>query len=55
MANLTGEQVVNIGSQDMNDQVWLKLANKINTDCDKTDSFVITHGTNTMEETAYFS
>ncbi|XPE65458.1 asparaginase domain-containing protein [Shigella flexneri] len=29
----------------MNDNVWLTLAKKINTDCDKTDSFVITHGT----------
>ena len=48
------EQVVNIGSQDMNDNVWLTLAKKINTDCDKTDGFVITHGTDTMEETAYF-
>ncbi|HJN05681.1 MAG TPA: asparaginase domain-containing protein, partial [Bacteroidales bacterium] len=25
IANLKGEQVANIGSQDMNDQVWLKL------------------------------
>ncbi|RLX27435.1 type II asparaginase, partial [Escherichia coli] len=54
IANVKGEQVVNIGSQDMNDNVWLTLAKKINTDCDKTDGFVITHGTDTMEETAYF-
>lgn len=50
IANVKGEQVVNIGSQDMNDDVWLTLAKKINTDCDKTDGFVITHGTDTMEE-----
>ncbi len=28
LAQLSGEQVANIGSQDMNDQVWLKLANR---------------------------
>ena len=27
---LTGEQVANIGSQDMNDEVWLKLAKRVN-------------------------
>ncbi|ACY85014.1 L-asparaginase 2 [Edwardsiella piscicida] len=54
IANIKGEQLVNIGSQDMNDQVWLKLAKKINAECSKTDGFVITHGTDTMEETAYF-
>jgi len=25
-----GEQIANIGSQDMNDEVWLKLAQRIN-------------------------
>lgn len=54
IADIKGEQLVNIGSQDMNDQVWLKLAKKINAECSKTDGFVITHGTDTMEETTYF-
>ncbi|WP_313668813.1 L-asparaginase 2 [Atlantibacter sp.] len=54
IAQIKGEQVVSIGSQDMNDDVWLTLAKKINSSCDNTDGFVITHGTDTMEETAYF-
>src|SRR5436190_4947253 len=28
VANLRGEQISNIGSQDMNDEVWLKLARR---------------------------
>src|SRR4029079_13537747 len=56
LAMLKGEQVANIGSQDMNDDVWLKLAARVNevlTSPD-VDGVVITHGTDTMEETAYF-
>ena len=54
IAQVTPKQVVQIGSQDMTDDVWLKLAKTINADCSKVDGFVITHGTDTMEETAYF-
>jgi len=54
LANVKGEQIVKIGSQDMSDDVWLKLAKAINAQCKDTDGFVITHGTDTMEETAYF-
>lgn len=56
LASLRGEQVSNIGSQDMNDEVWLKLARRVNelATASDVDGIVITHGTDTIEETAYF-
>lgn len=56
IAEMSGEQVANIGSQTMNHEVWLKLAARVNEvlATDEVDGVVITHGTDTMEETGYF-
>lgn len=56
LANIKGEQISNIGSQEMNDKVWIKLAKRVNTllKKDDVDGVVITHGTDTMEATSYF-
>jgi L-asparaginase len=56
LANLKGEQVSNVGSQDMSFDILLKLAKRINdlAKSNDVDGFVITHGTDTMEESAFF-
>ncbi|WP_432709339.1 type II asparaginase [Pedobacter sp.] len=56
VAEITGEQVANVGSQDMTVAIWIKLNKRINEifKNDEADGIVITHGTDTQEETAYF-
>ncbi len=56
IAAVSGEQVVQIGSQAMTPDIWLKLARRVNAllASDRLDGIVITHGTDTLEETAYF-
>jgi L-asparaginase len=56
LAQIKGEQVVNIPSQDMTQKEWLIIAKRVNELLARKDvtGVVITHGTDTMEETAYF-
>ncbi len=55
-ADVRGVQVSSVGSQDMNDELWVKLAIEVNRLAAESDvdGIAITHGTDTMEETAYF-
>lgn len=53
-ADVTGGQLANADSQDMNDEVWLKLAKRVDDLLNREgyDGVLITHGTDTMEDTA---
>src|SRR6188508_1943473 len=56
IANITGEQISSVGSQDMTIEIWKKLAVRINAIIKnkEAEGIVVTHGTDTQEETAYF-
>ena len=62
VANVFVEQVCNINSDDITSEIWILLARRIKelsengfgTSHENVDGFVIMHGTDTMEETAFF-
>lgn len=57
VARLEVEEVVRVGSHSMTIENWLKLARRINEICANEKAvkgIVVTHGTNSLEETGYF-
>lgn len=56
IANVEALQICNVNSDDITADDWLRLARTINERASDpgVDGFVITHGTDTLDETAYF-
>jgi len=56
-ADVVSEQLINVGSTDVNPTHWLQLSKRINqifNEDPEADGVAVTHGTATLEETAYF-
>lgn len=56
LGHITGEQYASLNSDDITQAIWLDMAKHINRLArdEAMDGFVITHGTDTLEESAYF-
>ena len=56
VARIETQEISNISSSDMTPQLWLQLSTRINELLSRSGiaGAVVTHGTNTLEETAYF-
>ena len=57
LAEVLPEQIINVGSTEVYPEHWLTLANRINRQFSEdpaTSGVAVTHGTATLEETAYF-
>ena len=54
-AQFTGRQIANIGSEDIDASIWSRLHAEIDSAMrdDSVDAVIVTHGTDTAEETAF--